>query len=79
MSVAGCECPNCCRPFTVKWEFDTLKTAYLHDEDGEAVTDSDCLDATRVVYQRHVTCPLCGARLCLEHELLPWFYASKED
>ena len=32
----------------------------------------------RVVYQRHVTCPHCGTRLRVEHELVPRFYASKE-
>lgn len=79
MSDAFCECPHCRRRIIVRWNWDTLKTAYLRDEDGEVVTDSDCLDAMRVVYQRHVTCPHCGARLRVEHELEPRFYASRES
>lgn len=78
MSETDCECPHCRRPVPVKWSWDTLRTAYLHDEDGEVVTDSVCLDAMRVAYQRHVTCPTCGAHLFVEHELVPEFFATRE-
>lgn len=78
MSRAYCECPRCRRQFTVSWDWDTLKAIYLDGEDGEAVTDSDCLDATRVMYLHHERCPHCGARLRVEHELAPRFYASEE-
>ena len=79
MSRAYCECPRCRRQFAVKWEWTTLKTAYLHDEDGDVVTNSDCLYAARVTYMYHVACPNCGTHLRVEHELVPRFYASKED
>lgn len=78
MSDAFCECPRCRRRIIVRWNWDTLKTAYLHDEDGEVVTDSDCLDAMRVAYQCHVRCPHCGTRLVVQHEMMPRFFASKE-
>lgn len=79
MSRAYCECPSCRRQLAVSWDWDALKTVDVDDDDGEAVTDSDFLDATRVVYQRNVRCPHCGERLRVEHELLPRFFASKED
>ena len=79
MSRAYCECPQCRRQFPVTWGWTALKTAYLHDEDGEVVTDCDCLDATRVTYLHHVACPHCSTRLRIEHELWPSFYASKEE
>ena len=79
MSDAFCECPRCRRQFPVKWGWDTLRPDYLHHEDGGVVTDSDFLYATRVEYLHHVACPHCGARLRVEHELWPRFYASKED
>jgi DNA-directed RNA polymerase subunit RPC12/RpoP len=78
MSRAYCECPNCGGQITVTWGFDTLKAACLRDEDGDVVTDSDCLDATRVTYLHHVRCPHCGMRLRVEHELAPTFYAREE-
>lgn len=78
MSRAYCECPRCRRQFTVSWDWDTLKAAHVDGDDGEVVTDSDCLDATRVAYQRNVRCPHCGESLRVEHELVPRFYARKE-
>lgn len=78
MSEANCECPHCRRQLSVRWSWKALKTAYLHDDDGEVVTGSDCLDAMRVAYQRHMVCPHCGTRLRIEHELMPMFYASRE-
>lgn len=78
MSRAYCECPHCCRLVPVKWAWEALRTAYLDGDDGEVVTDRGCLDATRVVYPRHIKCPNCGMRLRVEHELVPEFYASKE-
>lgn len=78
MSRAYCECPRCRRTFPVKWGWTTLKVACLDDTVGEVATDRDCLAATRVAYPRHVRCPLCGARLRVERELVPSFYASEE-
>lgn len=72
------ECPHCRRQFPVTWRWTALKTAYLHDEDGEVVTDRDCLDATRVTYRHHVECPHCGARLLIQHELVPEFFAIRK-
>jgi hypothetical protein len=78
MPNAICECPRCRRQITVSWDWDALETVDVDDDDGEVVTDSDCLDATRVAYQRNVRCPHCMTRLRVEHELVPRFYASKE-
>lgn len=58
-------------------EFGTIRA--LRDGDGEVVSDCDLLDATRVTYLHHVACPDCGTRLRVEHELVPRFYASKEE
>lgn len=78
MSRASCECPRCRWQLTVEWDWDTLNTDYLRDDDGEVVSDCDLLDATRVTYLHHVACPDCGTRLRVEHELVPRFHASKE-
>jgi hypothetical protein len=75
---AYCECPRCRRTFPVKWGWTTLKVACLRDDDGEVVTDRDCLYATRVTYPRHVRCPHCGVRLAAQHELWPRFFAVEE-
>ena len=78
MNRAYCECPRCRRQITVSWDWDTLRTAYMDDDDGEVITDIDCIYASRVTYMHHVECPHCGTRLRVEHELVPRFYASKE-
>lgn len=78
MSRDYCECPYCRREFPVTWGWTALKTAYLNDEDGDVVTDSDCLYAARVTYMHHVQCPHCGTRLGVLHELVPRFYAFEE-
>lgn len=71
------ECPNCRRNFPVTWGWEATKFAYLDDTDGEVVTDRDCLDATRVTYRHMVECPHCGARLLIQHELVPEFFAIR--
>ena len=73
-----CECPYCRRNFPVTWCWKATKFAYLTDTDGEVVTDSDCLDTTKVVYLMWRKCPSCGARLRVYHELVPRFYAVEE-
>jgi endogenous inhibitor of DNA gyrase (YacG/DUF329 family) len=78
MSRAYCECPHCRRPVPIRWDWEALKTAHVDGDDGDVVTDSDCLDARRVMYLHHIKCPHCGKRLRVEHELVPTFYAREE-
>ena len=79
MSRAYCECPCCTRKFPVKWGFETLGITRVGEEDGAVLTDSDDMYATRVVYLRSVRCPHCGTHMRVEHELVPRFFAIKED
>ena len=76
MSVAFCECPYCCRPVTVSWDWETENLAYMGGEDGEVVTEAPAISGSRVAYERRVTCPTCGAQLRVSHELVPEFYAT---
>ena len=78
MPNATCECPYCRRPVPVRWHWEALKAADVDGDDGDVVTDSDCLDARRVMYLHHIKCPHRRKRLRAEHELVPTFYASKE-
>ena len=78
MSRAYCECPRCRRQLAVSWDWDAPEAAHVDGDDGEAVTDSDCPGATRVMYLHHERCPHCGESLRVEHELVPRFLAIKE-
>ena len=73
-----CECPYCRRNFPVTWYWEATKFSDLDDTDGEVVTDSDCLDATKAVYLTRRRCPNCGRHLRVWHELVPRFYAFEE-
>lgn len=75
-NVAACECPRCHREFLVHWFWETENLAYISGEDGEVVTEAPAISGSRVAYERHVTCPTCGAQLRVSHELVPEFYAT---
>ena len=51
----------------------------MRGEDGEVVTEAPGISGSRVAYESHVVCPTCGAQLRVSHELVPEFYAMRED
>ena len=79
VNATPCECPYCCREFTLRWCWETENLAYMYGEDGEVVTEAPGISGSRVAYESHVVCPTCGAHLRVSHELVPEFYAMRED
>lgn len=75
-NATPCECPSCRREFLFRWRWETEKLAYMRGEDGEVVTEAPAISGSRVAYERHVTCPTCGAQLRVSHELVPEFYVT---
>ena len=79
VNATPCECPSCCRAFTLRWCWETEDVADVYGEDGEGVTEAPGISGSRVAYESHVVCPTCGAHLRVSHELVPEFYAMRED
>lgn len=72
--TSECECPRCGRPVKVEWRWALALKQEVAPESREAVDDGTC-ELTIPRYARRAECPTCGARLVLDHELAPEFFA----
>ena len=65
MSRGFAECPRCCRPVEVAWEWSRFDYVFFGDQYPRFV--------------RHATCPACGARVTIDCKLVPQFFASLDE
>lgn len=76
--TSECECPRCGRTVKVEWRWALVLEQEAAPDSREAVDDGTCdLEIPR--YARRAKCPTCGARLVLDHELAPMFFARFDD
>lgn len=60
------ECPRCCRPVEVVWEWERYDDEVVFGEQYPR-------------FDQHATCPTCGQRLLIDYEFEPVFIAHFDD